>query len=155
MEEYGDIYYVDDARNATRDHRAQGGTVSAGSRPGFAPGRPTRTLVVQPPASAGGYRPAPYGPQGQVVYTPAPVMYPEPVIATAGSLLGRLTIAQLIEIAAQVFAALQTLPPPPTPQRDTETNVANLILYQTALAQHAKRDEQVRTLGSLVSRLAG
>jgi hypothetical protein len=30
-----------------------------------------------------------------------------------------------------------------------------LILFQDALAKHAKRDEQVRTLGGLVGRLIG
>ncbi len=147
MEEYGDIYYLDDARNATRDHRPHGGRPA-----GFLPVRPSRTLVAQPPVPAGGYRPV-YAPQAPMVYTQPPVMYPEQM--TAGSLLGRLPIAQLIELAAQAFAALQALPPPPNPTQETSTNVQNLILYQTALAQHAKRDEQVRTLGALVARLAG
>jgi hypothetical protein len=39
--------------------------------------------------------------------------------------------------------------------RDVGTDVGNLILYQSALASHAKRDEQVRTLGGLVARLVG
>ena len=38
---------------------------------------------------------------------------------------------------------------------DTNVDVGNLVTYQAALAQHAKRDEQVRTLGSLVSKLVG
>lgn len=29
------------------------------------------------------------------------------------------------------------------------TDFANIIAYQTALAQHAKRDEQIRTAGAL------
>ena len=154
MDQYEDIYYIDDARNASRDHRAQGGTVAAGGiRPGIVPVRPARTLVVQPPAPAGGYRPM-YAPQAPMVYAQQPIMIGEPS-PTASSLLGRLTIAQLIEIAAQAFAALQSLPPAPNPTHETGTNVQNLILYQTALAQHAKRDEQVRTLGALVAKLAG
>ena len=32
-------------------------------------------------------------------------------------------------------------------------DVENLVLYQSALALHAKRDEQLRTLGSLVGKL--
>jgi hypothetical protein len=146
MEEYGDIYYVDDARNASRDHRTHGGAVPAGYRPGtMVPGRTTRAVVVQQPTAAGGYRPA--------VYAPAPVMYPEQ--STAGSLLGRLTIAQLIEMAALGYAAIMPLPTPPNPSQETVTNTQNLILYQTELAKHAKRDEQVRTLAALVARLAG
>ena len=58
-------------------------------------------------------------------------------------------------MVAQVFAALQSLPAAPVATGDVETDVGNLILYQGALAQHAKRDEQVRTLGSLVAKLVG
>lgn len=148
MEEYGDIYYIDDTRNATRDHRTQGGIV----RPGM---RPSRTLVVQPQGRPGFLPAAPvYSQPAPVVYAQQPIMYGEPS-PTAGALLGRLTIAQIIELAAQAFAALQSLPPAPNPQQDTETNTANMILYQRALAEHAKRDEQIRTLGSLVAKLAG
>jgi hypothetical protein len=153
MDEYGDIYYLDDTRNATRDHRPQGGAYRTGARP-------SRTLVVQPPVPAGGYRPvypaqAPvYPPQTSMIYAQQPLMIGEPSL-TAGSLLGRLTVAQLIEIAAQAFAALQSLPPAPNPQQETSTNVQNLIVYQRALAEHAKRDEQIRTLAALVAKLAG
>ena len=142
MEEYGDIYYVDDARNASRDHRTHGGTTHAGYRPA----RPARAMVVQPPTAvtSGGYRPA--------VYAPAQVMYPEP--PTAGSLLGRLTLSQLIEMAALGYAAIMPLPPAPNPSSETVTNTQNLILYQTELAKHAKRDEQIRTLAALAARLA-
>lgn len=149
MEEYADIYYLDDTRNAMRDHRVDG---QAGyRRPATA--RPTRAMVIPQPAPAPARVPA-YVPQQPMYYAPQPVAYGEPS-PTAGSILGRLTIAQIIELAAQAFAALQSLPPPPNPTEATSTNVANLILYQTALAQHAKRDEQVRTLGTLVARLAG
>jgi hypothetical protein len=153
MEEYSDIYYIDDTRNATRDHRTQGGAVPAGYRPGS---RPSRTLVVQPPAPVGSYRPV-YPPQAPMVYAQQPIMVgePSPMAGTAGSLLGRLTIAQIIEIAAQAFAALQPLPPSPNPTQETSTNVQNMIVYQRALAEHAKRDEQIRTLGGLVAKLAG
>jgi hypothetical protein len=34
-----------------------------------------------------------------------------------------------------------------------ETDVENLVIYQTALATHAKRDEQLRTLGSLLAKV--
>ena len=152
MDEYGDIYYLDDARNATRDHRPQGRMTAGGYRPAGMQ-RPARTLVVQPPAPAGDYRPA-YVPQAPAFYGQPQVMYGEPH-PTAGSLLGRLTVGQLIEIAAQAFAALQSLPPAPNPQQETSTNVQNMIVYQRALAEHAKRDEQIRTLAALVAKLAG
>jgi len=145
MEEYGDIYYVDDARNASRDHRTHGGSMPAGYRPGVMPGRPTRAMVVQQPTAAAGSRPA--------MYAPAQIMYQEP--PTAGSLLGRLTLAQIIELAGQGYAAVMQLPPPPNPAQETATNVQNLILYQTELAKYAKRDEQIRTLTALAARLLG
>jgi hypothetical protein len=75
--------------------------------------------------------------------------------SSAASLLGKLTTGQIVEMVAQVFAALQSLPGAPVATRDVATDVSNMILYQDALAQHAKRDEQVRTLGGLVARLVG
>jgi hypothetical protein len=38
---------------------------------------------------------------------------------------------------------------------DADTDSGNTILYQSALAQYAKRDEQVRTLGNLIVKLVG
>jgi hypothetical protein len=144
MDEYADIYYVD-SRNAARDHRT-------GNRP--VPWRvPATPTVYTPPARPAVYNPPAY--QGGAVYAQAPqVMYPVPQSPVA-TLLGRLTPGQIIEMAAQIFAALQSLPAAPVATQDTSTDVANLVTYQSALAQHAKRDEQVRTLGSLVARLVG
>jgi hypothetical protein len=34
-----------------------------------------------------------------------------------------------------------------------QDNLENLVLYQSALAQHAKRDEQLRTIGNIVGKL--
>lgn len=162
MEEYADIYYVDDARNALRDHRTYGDR----SRAPVWRARPTAAQPVQ----AGGYRPAPAA--AVPVYQDA--VYPQPVIGhpgfaapvyqqaplpwygqSAGSVLGRMTLGQVAELAAQAVAALMSLPPAPAPvsEADPNLNIANLVTYQTALAAHAKRDEQLRTLGSLVARL--
>src|SRR5262245_11092447 len=152
MDEYADIYYVD-SRNAVRDHRP-------GNRPWSLPRPlpPMQTVYVPPPRppvySPPIYNPPPVYPNP--VYTQAPqVMYPGPVQSVAATLLGRLTTGQIIEMVAQVFAALQSLPAAPVSSEDMRTDVGNLVMYQTALAQHAKRDEQVRTLGSLVARLVG
>ena len=154
-EEYADIYYVD-TRNATRDHRTQGGGRPSAPWP-FRP-RPTalppsRTVYVPPAqqqfAQPVYQQPMYPQPQPQVIYTG-----PQPM-SGAAALFGRLTTGQLIEMIAQGFAALQSLPGAPVSTRDLETDVANLVLYQGALASHAKRDEQVRTLGSLVSKLVG
>ncbi len=150
MEEYADIYYVD-TRNATRDHRPGGQPSSPWPfrpRPTALP--PTRTVYV-PPAPQQAFAQPVYGqPQMQpMIYTA-----PQPMTG-ASALFGRLSTGQLIEMVAQVFAAVQSLPGAPVATRDLETDIANLILYQGAIASHAKRDEQVRTLGNLVSKLVG
>ncbi len=148
-EDYADIYYVDTRNAVTRDHRP--GTVA--SRIPWLPGRrpqpPSQTVYV-PPTSRQPVMAPIYGQQPQVIYTAPP-----PMQTGAASLLGRLTTGQLIETISAVYAALQTLPNAPVATREAATDVANLILYQGALAQHAKRDEQVRTLGTLVAKLVG
>jgi hypothetical protein len=154
-EEYADIYYVD-TRNATRDHRTQqsGRSPLPWVRP-RQPVTPTRTVYV-PPAPQQAFAQPMYQ---QPAFQPAqPMIWSGPMsqpMSGAAALFGRLTTGQLIEMIAQGFAALQSLPGAPVSTRDLETDVANLVLYQGALASHAKRDEQVRTLGSLVSKLVG
>jgi hypothetical protein len=69
--------------------------------------------------------------------------------------LGNVSLGTLVEMGTAGFAALQDLPAPPVATDDVATNVQNLITYQNALAQHAKRDERVRTFGSLVGKLVG
>jgi len=149
MDDYADIYYVD-TRNAVRDHRPQGGGQgrpgSSGPRVVYAPPQGQPIAHVVPPY----VQPQPL-PQ-QVIYTQQPQMF-QP--SAFGSLFGKLTPGQLLEMVAQLFAALQPLPAAPTPTRSPDTDPANLILFQDALAKHAKRDEQVRTVGSLVARLIG
>ena len=161
MEEYADIYYVDENRNAAvRDHRHQS---QPSGLPGFLrPRQPTRTVYVDRPAVRHEVAPiAPVAPmiypQQQFLAAQPQLMYPPgfPQQSTAAALFGKLTTGQIVEMVAQAFAALQTLPGAPVATRDTSTDVANLILFQNALAQHAKRDEQVRTLGSLVAKLVG
>lgn len=156
MDEYADIYYVDDNRNASRDHRTQGSGPASIFRPPLAHGQPARTVYVQPrPVATQPAAPMIY-PQQQF-YAQPQLMYPPgfPPQSTAAALFGKLTTGQIVEMIAQGFAALQTLPGAPVATRETSTDVANLILFQNALAQHAKRDEQVRTLGSLVAKLVG
>lgn len=132
MEEYGDIYYVD-SRNAVSRHYDPR---PAQRRPYVPGGRvPTQTYYMRP------------DPRQQWMQGP-----PQ---STAAMMLGKLTTGQIVEMVAQVFAALQSLPGAPVSTRDLETDVSNLILYQGALAAHAKRDEQVRTLGNLVAKLVG
>jgi hypothetical protein len=137
MDEYADadIYYVD-ARNASRDHRRPGAS-SVPFRPTAPP--PSRTVLVP-------HSPAP----AQVVYA-----QPLPQQSAFGNLFGKLTPGQVIEMVAQLFAALQPLPAAPSPTRNGDTDSANMILFQDALAKHAKRDEQVRTIGSSLAKLVG
>ncbi len=128
-----DIYIVD-TRNA--DHRTpQHGT---SVRPGG------RVITAQPARV--------YGPPG---YAQPQIIYGAPQSALASNLFGRMTGGQLVDLVAQIFAALMPLPAAPVATADSATDVGNLILYQGALASYAKRDEQVRTLGNLVTKLLG
>ncbi|MBE7453842.1 MAG: hypothetical protein HS111_34730 [Kofleriaceae bacterium] len=113
-------------------------------RPGQYPA-PARQYPVAYPQPA--YQPAPmYQPQ---VYP----TYQAPVIVRSRSRIADLPTGEVLALAAQAFAALQSLPAAPAPVGSTETDVSNLITYQSALAQHAKRDEQLRTVGALLSKL--
>ena len=138
MDDYAELQFIE--RNA--DHRTQSGQRGPG-----------RTFVPHP---QGRYAPqyAPhYAPQQpQVIYAQAPGLG----IGLGGSgVFGKMTTGQVIDMVAQIFAALMPLPAAPTGTADANTDVGNLILYQGALAQYAKRDEQVRTLGNLVTKLVG
>ncbi len=146
MDEYDVIYLDDDERNARAtsvNHRPSGG----GRRVTVGGNRPSRSSVVVPPSRrptvihSGGSRSADRR---------AVVIQEEP---QPKKLLGDLTTGELVEIAAQILAAIQPLPGAPTAQGEVETDVENLVIYQTALATHAKRDEQLRTLGSLLGKI--
>jgi hypothetical protein len=127
-----ELYFIDDdARNArgSRDHR------SDQQRP-FTP-QPNRIIVRAP-----GRAPA--------VVTAAPAVVAE---SEPRRLLGNLTAGEIVEVGTQILAALQPLPVAPVATGTVSNDVGNLVLYQSALAIHAKRDEQLRTLGSLVGKL--
>ncbi len=142
-----DIYYID-TRNAEPVviGRTSGGqpVVSGGGRVirptggSFGEQLGGRQIMTSPYGYAGGrYMQAPLG-------------------STLGaSLFGGMTGGQLVELVAQIFAAVMPLPSGPSPSGDVGTDVSNLTMYQGALAQYAKRDEQIRTLGSLVTKLLG
>ena len=142
MDEFADIYYVDTRNADNRDHRTH---PSPSGRPGWG-GLPTRTVYVPPSRQpVPGYA------------NPAPMIYqaPYPPQSVAASFFGKLTTGQVVDMVAQLFAALQPLPGAPVATKDTATDVGNLILFQGALASHAKRDEQIRTLGGLVGKVVG
>ena len=133
MEE-SDIYIVD-TRNA--DHR----THSGGTPWRPTPARPVQTVYAQP---------------SRVYTQPQPqIIYAQPPQTVASNIFGKVTPGQLVDLVAQIFAALMPLPAAPVATDSAATDVGNLILYQSALASYAKRDEQVRTLGNLVTKLIG
>ena len=135
MDEYSQIEFVE-ARNAPHDHRVVRG-----------PGGTVRTV--------GGPHQRTFVPAG---YGQHPYSYASPsggVCVASGGMFGRLNGGQVIDMVAQIFAALMPLPAAPSVTGDADTDSGNTILYQTALAQYAKRDEQVRTLGNLIVKLVG
>jgi len=144
MDDNADILYVD-TRNADVRH---GNVIVQGSPQGGSrtqqPNNQLRTVYV----SGQNQRPGTPGNQPMVIYA-------QPPTAGFGSWFGKLTTGQVIEMVAQLFAMLQPLPAAPVATAVAATDIGNSILYQEALAQYAKRDEQVRTIGSLVAKLVG
>jgi len=167
MDEYADIYYVDGRNADPRDHRTN--RPAGGWRPsgGGAANTPGRVIVTTPAAPAyptvpayppSGYAMAPYGASAPMAPTYTLNPYTGQLVPAApgtalGALFGSMPIGQILELVAAGFAALASLPSAPIATKDMETDLANLILYQSALATHAKRDEQIRTIGSLVGKL--
>jgi hypothetical protein len=132
---------LDDERNArgtNQDHRG--------------PNRPRGPMGMVPYGNRRpGRRPRP-GYEGSS-RTREVVIYQEPPAQPRSGLLGNLSTDEIVELAAQAFAVFQALPAAPNATGDTKLDVENLITYQTALALHAKRDEQVRLIGSLAAKL--
>ncbi len=141
MNDYAELQFVE--RNA--DHRTQQGQQGHRTQ--------GRTFVPHPQyGSQYGSQYPQYPQQPQVIYAQAPGLG----IGIGGSsILGKMTTGQVIDMVAQIFAALMPLPAAPVATADASTDVGNLITYQGSLAQYAKRDEQVRTLGNLVTKLVG
>jgi hypothetical protein len=135
-------FYYDDQRNAM-DRRF----FSPPPMPAAAPPR-MQTAFLAPQQRPFYYQPMP-------MPAPQPAQPAPPAPAPMASPFAKLTTGQVIEMGSAAFAALQPLPVAPVATKDTATDVNNLMLYQAALAQHAKRDEQFRTLGTLIARLLG
>jgi hypothetical protein len=72
-----------------------------------------------------------------------------------GALFGRVNIGQIVELVGQGFAAFKSLPVSPAATGDVSTDVQNFVIYQQALAEHGKLDEQIRTGASIIARLLG
>ena len=131
---------LDDERNraASQDHRGPKGPRGPMGMVPFGNRRPQ------------GGRPRPQyldRPQREVV------IYRDPPAQPRSGLLANLTTDEMVELAALACAAFQSLPAAPTATGDVKLDVENLITYQSALALHAKRDEQVRLIGSLAAKL--
>lgn len=163
-ERNADVYFVE--RNATvNDHRVMRPGVATSSRsPAYVPPAtiPTGTRVTYGgPASFAG--PAQWSPQGfwsgnQPVYMQPPAWGWGQQPGTLGSLFGGLNavnIGMLVDLIGQGFAAVRSLPTPPTTSGDGSTDVANLTLYQQALAEHAQTDERIRTAVHIIGKLLG
>lgn len=151
-----DIYYVDTRNADPRDHR-----VGVVARPGAV--MPARAVMV-PSASAPRVTypgPAPMAYPPASFYTQPPVYAQPPVYGqpqfttTLGALFGGINIGQVIDLVGQGFAALKSLPVAPASTGDVTVDVANLTLYQRALAEYAKLDEQIRTGVHIVAKLLG
>jgi hypothetical protein len=175
MDEYGNIYYVGDARNAlVNDHRTIGSPVGGlfGTPVVARPPVPA-SVPPRPPAYVPPPQPAQVTPAQPVLYTPptwnpnvwAQPAYNQPVYtppgywnqgatpSLLGSLFGGMHAGQVISLVADALAAFRSLPAAPAPTAELTTDVANSVIYDKALAQHAKTDEQIRTIGHLVAKL--
>jgi hypothetical protein len=168
-ERNADVYFVE--RNAVNDHRVvRPGVVTSSRTPVYVPpaAGPTGSRVTYGgPATFGGQTawagPAQFAPQGfwsgnQPVYMQPPGWGWGNQPGTLGSLFGGLNsvnIGMLVDLVGQGFAAVRSLPTPPTSSGDGSTDVANLTLYQTALAEHAQTDERIRTAVHILGKLLG
>ena len=140
-----DVIYIDD------DERNAGSRmVGMGNRPGFGGRARPRTVVVPP----GTRRPMviPSGGSAPTVGYSQPQVFVAQQPASIAARFG-MTTGELIDTGIQIFAAIQPLPAAPVAQGEAGIDVENLVTYQTALATHAKRDEQLRTLGTLLVRI--
>ena len=173
-----DLYTLDDERNAGRDHRPGGTSVLrpvnmrpvAIAQPAAAPNYVQQPGYAQPGYAQPGYTmPGPgYVPPGFApagYYPPAwgngrswgqpwgwngpngPGSYGMPWggMSNTGQTLAS-GLGSLIEIGTSLVAAFQSLPV--APNADESTVLANVTDYQRRLAEHAKGDERLRTIGS-------
>jgi hypothetical protein len=113
------------------------GFAPTGYQPGWAPGRPWAWNGPNSAACYGGNSYA--GPWG--MWGSSGVGMGQGIGQTLAGGLG-----SLVEIGTSLFAAFQGLPAAPTV--DESQDLSNLTEYQRKLAEHAKGDERLRTLGS-------
>ena len=152
-----DVYFVD-TRNA--DHRvpARATVVRAPMAPPAATA--TRVTYVPPPQAV--MYPAQYAPPAAApwsgsgaMYSPGPIYGQPPWGNQLGGLFGGLGLGDLIKLGADAFAAFKSLPAAPAPTGDVPTDVANNVVYLTALAKDATDRKKFEYGGELASMLAG
>jgi hypothetical protein len=162
-----EMYLVDDdPRNADRTQaRFRPVAVAHPTRvytPSVAPAAPT---YAAPTYASGPFAPnTGFFPQNQFwggsawggnpIYAQPPT-WGNPYMGMLGGLFGRVNVGQLVELVGAGFAALKSLPTAPVSTGDVTTDVANLVTYQQAIAEHGKLDEQIRTGASIIAKLLG
>jgi len=91
----------------------------------------------------------------RVITQPAPVpvivQAPPPPPAPQKSFLGEIPLGTLVQLGAMGYTAMAELPPKPAIVGEPKTDNQNLVLYQEALAKHAKRVQQINTAGLVAS----
>jgi len=156
MDGEADVYFIDGRNAVVRDHRTPGrasGGVVATRQPPYVPPAPASYAGPAYPVPGYATAPTPYW-GGQPPYMqPPPWGWGQP--GTLGGLFSGVNIGTLIDLLGQGFAAIRSLPTPPTASGDSGTDVANLTLYQTALAEHGKTDERIRTAVHIMAKLLG
>jgi len=132
-----DVYFVDDERNAIVARPSAWGRPPAMMRPRPAP-RPW---------------PVPVQAARPYYYPPAPQRPPVVIVQRPPSLFAGIDLGEVVERGVNLVAAWQSLPSAPTVSGDPSKDVGNMILYQEALADHAKTDERVRAFGGLAAQV--
>jgi hypothetical protein len=161
-----DVYFVD-TRNA--DHRVPARIIRAPAAPPAA--APARVIYNPPPAAAPAVAyPAQYATPMPPTWYGHPSMYPSASYYTPpwaggapwlgglgglGGLLGGMGLGDVIKLAADAFASFKSLPAPPSPSGDVGTDVANTVVYMTALAKDATDRKKLEFGGELAGGLAG
>ena len=121
-------------RNALEDVRNKRRRPVRGPMVVYQPAPPPPGQWTVPP---GTWAPAPPPPQ-VVVAQPAPQ-----------SLFKNVSKGQLINVGAMALAMLAPLPAEPPATGDAAKDNSNIIKYQKALAEHAKRSQQIVTIGAI------
>ncbi len=165
-ERNADVYFVE--RNAVvNDHRGIRPTFSGSRSPAYVP----PAAAIQPRVTYAGpaqmFAQPQFAPQfaqqgfwggNQPVYQQPPPWGGWGQQGTLGGLfsgLNNVNIGSLVDMIGQGFAAMRSLPTPPTASGEGGTDIANLTLYQQALAEHGKSDEQIRTAVHIIGKLLG